>query len=94
MSLYWRAGASQPSRPTGMIFLCIFVGTFLYLQVNVRDSSYTSQVEAVLAGKDFYSFVTLTKEDKSTLLKEVQYALSAIANEQQCERMHVRVILL
>ena len=59
--------------------------------MNVRDSSYTSQVEAVLAGKDFYSFVTLTKEDKSTLLKEVQYA---IANEQQCERMHVRVILL
>jgi hypothetical protein len=43
----------------------------ILLSVNVRDPSYTSQVEAVLAGRDFYSFVALTKEDKSTLLNEL-----------------------
>lgn len=40
-------------------------------KVNVRDAKYTSQVEAVLSGKDFFSFVTQTQEDKSTLLREV-----------------------
>ena len=46
------------------------------VQVNVRDANYTSQVEAVLAGKDFYSFVTQTQEDKSFLLKEVKVHFS------------------
>lgn len=44
----------------------------ILLSVNVRDPSYISQVEAVLAGRDFYSFVALNKEDKSTLLQEVE----------------------
>lgn len=43
----------------------------LCVKVNVRDAKYTSQVEAVLSGKDFFSFVTLTQEDKSTFLREV-----------------------
>ena len=51
----------------------------MLMQVNVRDPQYTSQVEAVLAGKDFYSFVTQTQEDKSTLLREVK-TLSFIFN--------------
>ena len=42
------------------------------MQVNVGDANYTRQVEAVLAGKDFYSFVTQTQEDKSLILREVR----------------------
>ena len=50
------------------VYACICA---VHVKVNVRDAKYTSQVEAVLSGKDFFSFVTQTQEDKSILLREV-----------------------
>ena len=56
------------------------------MQVNVGDANYTRQVEAVLAGKDFYSFVTQTQEDKSLILREVRRGRRGREEREERER--------
>ena len=77
------------ARVTVLVVVMTTLTIFCGVQVNVRDASYTSQVEAVLAGRDFYSFVALTKEDKSTLLKEV-HSFACV----QCTYNYLRVFLV
>ena len=46
------------------------------VSVNIKDRRYVAQVEALLGGRDFYSFVAQNEQDRETFLKEVRLKLS------------------
>ena len=45
------------------------------VSVNIKDRRYEAQVEALLGGRDFFSFVAQNEEDRETFLREVRAAI-------------------
>lgn len=50
------------------------------MSLNVRDARYVKQAEAFFSGRDFYSFVAQSEEDKEKFLREVRDSMRLKVN--------------